>query len=150
PGAGTDATARIAAEFLSQRLGQPVVVENKGGAGTAIAADMIAKSKPDGYTLFWGTSDSFSILPAVKKELSYKPLDDYDFIVTTLRYSLTLVANSSRPYKTVDELVAFGKANPGKLRYSSSGVGSAPHLAMSIFAKAAGIEFVHVPFPGSA
>ncbi len=150
PGAGTDATARIAAEFLTQRLGQSVVVENKGGAGTAIAADFIAKSKNDGYILYWGTSDSFAILPAVKKELPFKPLDDYEFVATTLRYALTLVVNGSRPYKTIEEMVAFGKANPGKLRYSSSGVGSAPHLAMSVFAKASGIELVHVPYPGSA
>jgi tripartite-type tricarboxylate transporter receptor subunit TctC len=150
PGAGTDATARIAAEFLSQRLGQPVVVENKGGGGTAIASDFIAKSKNDGYTLFWGTNDSFSILPAVKKVLPYKPIDDFEFVAITSRYALMLVVNSSRPYKTMQELVAFGKANPGKLRYSSAGVGSAPHLAMAVVAKATGIDLVHVPYPGSA
>jgi tripartite-type tricarboxylate transporter receptor subunit TctC len=150
PGAGTDATARIAAEFLSQRLGQSVVVENKGGGGTAIAADFIAKSKNDGYTLYWATNDSFSILPAVKKELSYKPLDDFAFVAITSRFAPMVVVNASRPYKTIQEVVAFGKANPGKLRYSSAGVGTAPHLAMAVVAKVTGVDMVHVPYPGSA
>jgi tripartite-type tricarboxylate transporter receptor subunit TctC len=150
PGAGTDATARVAAEFLSPRLGQTVVVENKGGAGTAIAADFIAKSKNDGYTLFWGTSDSFAVLPAVKKDLAYKPFEDFEFVATTARYAQILVVNSSRPYSTMKELVAFAKANPGKIRYSSVGVGSAPHLAMAVIAKATGTEMIHVPYTGAA
>jgi tripartite-type tricarboxylate transporter receptor subunit TctC len=149
PGAGTDMTARVAAEFLSQRLGQPIVVENKGGAGTAIAADFIAKSKNDGYTLFWATSDSFAVLPAVK-QLPYKPLDDFDFVAITSRYAQILVVNSSRPYKTMQELVAAAKANPAKLSYGSVGVASAPHLAMLVLSKATGIDLVHVPYAGAA
>jgi tripartite-type tricarboxylate transporter receptor subunit TctC len=150
PGAGTDATARIAAEYLSQKLGQSVVVENKGGGGTTIAADFIAKSKNDGYTLYWATNDSFSIVPAMKKALSYKPIDDFEFIAITSRFAPMVAVNASRPIKNIQELIAFARANPGKLRYATAGVGSAPHLAMAVLSKAAGLDMIHVPFPGTA
>ena len=129
PGGGTDSTGRIAAEALTQRLGAPVVVENKAGAGTGVGIDYVAKSKNDGYTLAWATSDSFSILPAVKPGVPFRILEDFEYVATTSKYSVMLAVNAKLPFKTLHELIAYGKANPGKLRYSSAGVGGGSHLA---------------------
>jgi tripartite-type tricarboxylate transporter receptor subunit TctC len=150
PGGGTDSTARIAAEVLTQRMNNPVVAENKPGGGTGVAADYVAKSKNDGYTLFWATTDTFSVLPAVKKDLPFRVQDDFEYVAITSRFSGIIAVNSELPFKTVQEVVAYGKANPGKLRYSSAGVGGASHLSMALFAKASGIDLVHVPYQGSA
>src|SRR5690606_15184637 len=119
PGGGTDLTARIAAEYLSQKLGGSVVVENKPGAATAIGMDLVAKSPADGYTLIWTTSDGMSILPAVKPSVPYKIPNDYEFIAGAIKYALVVGANAKLPHKTLADLLAWGKANPGKLRYSS-------------------------------
>jgi len=150
PGGGTDLTARIAAEYISQKLGSSVVVENKPGAATAIGMDLVAKSPADGYTLIWTTSDGISILPAVKPSVPYKIPNDYAFVAGAVKYSLVVGANAKLPFKTLAELLAYGKANPGKLRYSSSGVGAGGHLATALIANAAGVDMVHVPYQGAA
>ena len=150
PGGGTDSTARIAAEALAPRLGAPVVVENKAGAASALGIDFVAKAPADGYTLSWATSDGLSILPAVKPSLAYKVPDDFEFVATTGKYSLVVAVNPKLPFTTLQELVAFGKANPGKLRYSSAGTGGGSHLAAVLIGSAAGIEWTHIPYRGSA
>ena len=150
PGGGTDITARLAAEYLSQKLGGSVVVENKPGAATAIGMDLVAKSPADGYTLIWTTSDGISILPAVKPSVSYKIPGDFAFVAGASTYSLVVGINAQLPYKSLTEMLAYGKANPGKLRYSSSGVGAGGHLATALIANAAGVDMVHVPYQGAA
>ena len=150
PGGGTDLTARIAAEYLSQKLGGSVVVENKPGAATAIGMDLVAKSPADGYTLIWTTSDGMSILPAVKPSVPYKIPNDYEFVAGAIKYALVVGANAKLPHKTLADLLAWGKANPGKLRYSSSGVGAGGHLATALIANAAGVDMIHVPYQGAA
>jgi tripartite-type tricarboxylate transporter receptor subunit TctC len=150
PGGGTDLSARIVAEYLGQKLGQSIVVENKGGAGSQIGIDLVAKSKPDGYTLGWASSDGLSIIPALKESMAYKVPDDFAFIATGVKTSPLISINPKLPFKNIGELIAFGKANPGKLRYSTLGVGSSGHLAATLFSKTAGIEMTHIPYSGSA
>ena len=149
PGGGTDLIARLAAESLSQKLGQNVAVVNKPGAGTAIGMDFVAKSKPDGYTLIWATSDGMSILPALKASLAYRLPEDFSFVAATAAVTVLAAVPAKAPFRTIQDLVAYGKANPGKLRYSSAGVGSGAHLATALFARAARLDMVHVPYQGS-
>lgn len=150
PGAGNDILSRLTADYLTKRLGQTVFVENKPGAGSAIGVDIVAKSKPDGYTILWTASDGISLLPAVKSQMPYRVPEDFTFIAMVTDFTYLISVNSKLPIKTLPELIAYGKANPGKLRYGTAGVGGAPHLATALLAKAAGIEMVHVPFGGVA
>jgi tripartite-type tricarboxylate transporter receptor subunit TctC len=149
PGGGTDSTARIAAAALKPLLGASVIVENRSGGATALGISYVAKSQPDGYTLAWATSDGLSILPAIKPDLSYT-LDDFEFVATTGRYSLAVAVNPKHPFKTLQELIAYAKANPGKLTYSTAGVGGGSHLAAALISRTAGFEWTHVPYRGSA
>lgn len=149
PGGGNDALGRITAEYLSRRLGQPVVVENKPGAGSAIGIDLVAKAKPDGYTILWTASDGISLLPAVKQGLPYRVPEDFSFIATATDWSNIVAVNPKLPVKNFAEFVTYAKANPGKLRYGTAGVGGAPHMATALLAKTAGIEMVHVPYQGT-
>jgi tripartite-type tricarboxylate transporter receptor subunit TctC len=150
PGGGTDISARIAAEDLSRRLGQSFVVENRPGAGTQIGIDLVVKSRPDGYTLLWATSDGLAMLPAVKPTVTFKIPDDLTFVAGAATYSLAVAVNSKLPIKSMAELIAYGKANPGKLRYSSAGIGTGGHLGAALVAKTVGIEMIHIPYQGSA
>ena len=151
PGGSTDVTGRFAAEYLSQRLGQSVVVENRAGAGTSIGHDYVAKSKPDGYTFVWGTSDGLSILPAVRKSVPYKVPDDFTFVGSSAKSAGVLVAVSTKlPFRTMAELVDYAKANPGKLRYSTSGTGGGGHLATAMIERTAGFQMTHIAYPGMA
>ena len=150
PGAGNDVMARFTANELAPRLGQPIVVENKPGAGSQTGIDLVAKSPADGYTLVWVASDGISILPAVKANVPYKIPDDFSFVAGITTFPFIVMVHPSLPIKTMNDLAAYGKANPGKLRYGSSGVGSGPHLTNAVIGTTTGISMVHVPFQGGA
>ncbi|GIK85221.1 MAG: MFS transporter [Betaproteobacteria bacterium] len=148
PGAGNDLLGRLTAEHLTPRLGQTVIVENKAGAGSMIGIDFVAKSKPDGYHLIWAASDGISILPAVKQNMPYKVPDDFAYIARIVQLPFVLAVSPRLPVKSVAELIAYAKANPGKIRYGTSGIGGAPHMGTALMEKNAGIEMLHVPFAG--
>ena len=150
PGAGNDLLGRLFAEHLTPRLKQPVFVENKPGAGSQIGIDLVAKSPPDGYNLVWAASDGISILPAVKPQMPYKVPDDFTFVSRIVVLPFALVVKNDLPVKSVAELIAYAKANPGKLRYGTSGVGGAPHMGTVMMESRAGIKMTHVPYRGVA
>ena len=149
PGGGTDLSGRTAAEYLSQKLGQNVVIENRPGAATQVGMDFVAKAKPDGYTLIWTTSDGMSILPAVKPTVPFKIPESYEWVAGAATYDLAVTVNAGLPFKTLKELIDHAKANPGKVRYGTSGVGAGGHLATERIAHAAGIQMLHVPYQGA-
>jgi tripartite-type tricarboxylate transporter receptor subunit TctC len=149
PGGGTDTGARFLAQRLSQKWGQPVVVENKPGAAGALGADLVSKAKPDGYTLLMGNFGTQSINPTLYgKKLAYNP--DTAFVAVTLvaDLPLVLVANPALPAPSAKELVALARAQPGKVTYSSSGSGGSMHLAGALFESASGTQMLHVPYKG--
>jgi tripartite-type tricarboxylate transporter receptor subunit TctC len=148
PGGFADVPARVIAPRLSEALGQTVFVENKPGAGATIGTDFVAKAKPDGYTvLFTGTPHVIS--PALYKNLPYDPLKDFAPVMLVASGPYVLVVNPQLPVRSVQELVAAAKAQPGRIDYASSGNGSAQHLVSAMFASMAGIELTHVPYKGS-
>jgi tripartite-type tricarboxylate transporter receptor subunit TctC len=148
PGAGTDVMARITAEFLQRRLGQAVVVENRPGASTVIAVDYVSKAAPDGYTLLFTSSD-FPLVPAVRENLPYK-YDQFTYLIRPFNISTLTVVNPGSPFTTIQDMVAFMKANPGKLRYGSTGVGAVVHLGIAMLESTAGAKGTHIPYTGSA
>jgi tripartite-type tricarboxylate transporter receptor subunit TctC len=147
PGGGSDLMARFSAQMLTPRLGQSVVVENKAGGGSVIGVDLVAKAKPDGYTILWTASDGLSIAPALRTT-PYKVPDDFSFIARISDFSYIITVNPKLPIHTLADLIAYAKANPGKLRYGTAGIGSGPHLATELVAGAAGIDMLHVPYVG--
>ena len=150
PGGQPDVVARALAEPLSKALGQPVIVENRAGAGGNIAADAVAKSPPDGHTLLMGTNGPLAVSPALYRSLPYDPLKDL-VPVTLVGTSPNLVAvNPSLGVSSLKELVALAKAEPGKLNFSSVGKGSISQLSMELLNSVAGIRTVHVPYNGGA
>lgn len=148
PGGGTDLTARIAAEDLAKRFGKPVLVENRPGAQTAVGLELTARAKPDGYTFLWTTSDGMAILRALRDNVSFNFENDFEFVATTMKYSLVLAVNPKLPIKSVADLITYGKANPGKLTYATSGISG--ELAAALIFKALGVQAVQVPYGGSA
>src|SRR5436190_6657606 len=148
PGGGIDVMARQVAEKLTGTWGQPVVVENKPGANTILAADTVAKSAPDGNTILFTTDATFSINPHLYTKLPYD--SERDFIPVTMLVLLQqlLVANPSLPANTLAELIALAKAKPGTINYASYGSGSQPHLSGEMLKYKAGIDLVHVPYKG--
>ena len=148
-GGNTDTMARFLASSLTATLGQPVVVENKSGAGGAIATDYVAKSNKDGYTLLFGTSAQISVVPLVQK-VRYDPIGDFSPISIYGRGPDILAVNAALPVSTLADFVAYAKAHPDELCYGSGGVGSIAHLAGSLFSKRAGIDMCHVPYKGGA
>jgi tripartite-type tricarboxylate transporter receptor subunit TctC len=148
-GGPTDIVARIVAEQLSKIWGQQVVVENRGGAGTNIGNEMVARSDPDGYTVLFATS-SLAVNQSLYRSLSYDPIADLAPVSLVSRFPLFMFVPISSPAKSVMELVAYAKAHPGKLTLASPGTGSAPHLAGELFRQMARIEMAHVPYRGAA
>lgn len=148
PGGGTDTGARIVAQKLGAKWGQTVIVENKGGAAGSIGADMVAKAKPDGYTLLMGNIGTQAINPSLYKKLPYDPNTAFAPISLVAELPLAMMVNPAVPAKTPKEFVALAKSQPGKLTYSSSGAGGAPHLAAEMFKESTGTYILHVPYRG--
>jgi tripartite-type tricarboxylate transporter receptor subunit TctC len=148
-GGPTDTNARIVADALSKILGQQVVVDNKGGAGTNIGNEFVAHSDPDGYTLLYGTS-SLSSNGALYRTLSYSPTKDLAPISLVAKFPFFMFVPNSSPAKTVKEFIDYAKSKPGKLIMASPGTGSGPHLAELLFMQMAGIQMTHAPYRGAA
>jgi tripartite-type tricarboxylate transporter receptor subunit TctC len=149
-GGTNDIVARLVAPELQKALGQPVVVENKGGAGGNIGADFVAKSAPDGTTLLVGYNGPIAINATLFRNLPYDPLKDLAPITLAVMAPQFLVVHPGVPARSFAEFVAYAKANPGKLSYASVSIGSASHLTMEMLKSAAQIDLIHVPYKGSA
>jgi tripartite-type tricarboxylate transporter receptor subunit TctC len=150
PGGATDTVARKIQESMSKSLGQPVLVENKAGAGTAIGATAVAKSAPDGYTLLISSNTTFTVNPALKSKLPFDPAKDFEGIGVIGTSPLVLIANPKVPASNLSELIAIAKKDPGKLSFGSFGNGTTAHIAGEMLNVMAGVNVVHVPYKGSA
>jgi tripartite-type tricarboxylate transporter receptor subunit TctC len=148
PGGPVDVMARITANYLQTALGQAFVIENRGGAGNTIGSKDAAEATPDGYTLLYSSASGLVMAPLLHPDAGYNPLTDYDPIALVAATSNVLVVNPAVPANTVAELVAYAKANPGKVNFSSGGIGVLPHLIGEMFKAQAGINIVHVPYKG--
>jgi tripartite-type tricarboxylate transporter receptor subunit TctC len=148
PGGNTDIIARIVAPSMSKALGQQIVIDNRGGAGSVIGTEIAAKSPPDGYTLLM-VSAAHVINPAMVKKLPYDPVRSFAAISMVADVPSAMVVHPSLPARTVKELVALARANPGKLNYASSGRGSIGHLSAELLGSVAGIRMTHVPYKGA-
>ena len=149
PGGPTDAMARTLAAEMGQRLGQPVIVENKAGAGGNIGAEYVARAEADGHTLLFGTSGPLAINSSLYRKINYNQLTSFAPVIQVGYLPNILVVNPGVPAKNLKELVAYAKANPGKLSYASSGNGASSHLAGVLFNGMAGTEILHVPYKGT-
>lgn len=150
PGQATDTLARVLASGLSEVLTQPVVVENRPGAGGRVGTAFAAKATPDGYTLVMATIGAMAIQPVLYSDLPYEPSKDFAPITVIALTPQVLVASASAPIKTLDELAAFAKASPAGLSYASSGSGSSQHLSMEMLKLRMNIDMTHVPFKGAS
>jgi tripartite-type tricarboxylate transporter receptor subunit TctC len=148
-GGPTDILARIVAQPLSERLGQPVIIDNRPGAGGNIGAELVAKSSADGYTLFMGTSGPLSINSSLYEKLGYDPLRDFVPIILVASAPFVVAINPSIPAKSFKDLIALARQKPGKLNYGSV-PGSASHLATELFKNMAGVDILHIPYKGAA
>ncbi len=149
-GGPVDAAARVFAPVFSRELGQSVVVENRAGAAGAIAGQSVVKAAPNGQEIYFAASPTMTISPHVLKAMSFDPLKDLTPLAPILSYANVLVINQQQPFKTVPELVAYAKANPGALAFGSAGMGASNHLSGELFARRAGITLNHVPYKGNA
>ena len=147
PGGGTDILTRMLAPGMTERLGQPVLVDNRGGAGSIIGNDLVAKAPPDGYTLLMGIS-TLAILPAMKKKLPYDAFIDLVPVTQAIAAPNILVVHPSLPAKSVKELIAFARRHPNEVNYASAGTGTNPHLSMELFLSMAHVKMVHIPYKG--
>jgi len=151
PGGPTDVTARMIAEPLSAAFGQPVVIDNRpGGAGGTIGAKAVATAEADGYTLLYTPPGPLVTAPAIYKNVGYDPVKDFAPVAMILSSPQLLVVNPAVPVKSMQELVAYARSNPGKISYASPGFGTQPHLLGEMFARVTGISIVHVPYRGAA
>ncbi len=149
-GGPVDVAARVVANYLTTSLGQGVIVDNRPGAGNTIGSKEAARADPDGYTLLYSAVSGLILAPMLQKDAGYDPITSFMPIVAVGSGSLILVVHPSVPAKSVQELVAYAKANPGKINFSSGGIGVLPHLTGEMFKAAAGIDIVHVPYRGGA
>ena len=148
-GSGVDILGRILANNLSQRLGQPMIVDAKPGAGSVIGTDFVAKAQPNGYTLML-TTNVLPVLPALYKNVPFNPVSDLSHVSKVATGSMALVVNpTALPVRTLDELVVRARANPGKLNYGSAGNGTPHHLGMELLKRQLGLDIVHVPYRGA-
>ena len=150
PGGGLDITARAISPRLAAVFGQQVIIDNRAGAAGSVASEIVAKSAPDGYTLLIASVGGLAVNTNLYKGLSYHPLRDFAPVTWATSQSNVLVVHPSVPAKSVKELIALGKAQPGKIIYGSSGAGNAGHLAAELFSNMAGVKMVHVPYKGGA
>jgi len=148
PGTSSDITARLIAEWLSRRLGQQVLVENRTGAGTNIAAETVVQASPDGYSLLWVTQTN-AINATLYESLNFNFIRDIDPVAGVIRVPTVMMINPSVPAKTVPEFIAYAKANPDKINMSSPGIGSANHVLGELFQMMTGVKLVHIPYKGS-
>ena len=150
PGGTTDIVGRIVAEGLGKKLGQTVIVENRGGAGGNIGAAAVAQAMPDGYTLLMGYNGTNAINPSLYKKLSWDPVKSFEPLSMVARVNNAVVVHPALPVKTLPELVAYAKARPGEVNYGSAGPGSIFHLAGEMLEQQAGVKMTHVPYKGAA
>ncbi len=149
-GGPVDAAARQFAPALARELGQNVVVENKPGANATLAGDLVAKAAPDGLTIWFAASPPLTIGPNIMKKMPFDPAKDITAIAPVLSYYNVLVVSKDLPQQNIKDMIAFAKANPGKLFYGSAGIGSSNHLSGELFAAKTGTQLVHVPYKGNA
>ncbi len=149
-GGNTDIVARTTAARMQELLGQPVIVENKAGAGGVIATEFVAKAAPDGYTLLMSSLGPHTISPSLLKSVGFDPVNDLAPVSNVAQNALVLLVNPALPVKSVNELIAYAKANPGKLNYGSSGVGSTTHLSGEVLGSMTGTKLVHIAFRGGS
>jgi tripartite-type tricarboxylate transporter receptor subunit TctC len=149
PGGSADITARLTGQWLTERLGQPVVIESRAGAGTNLATEAVVRAAPDGYTLLL-VAPANAINAALYDTLSFNFLQDIVPVAGIIRFANVVVINPSLPVKSIPELIAYAKANPGKLNMASSGAGSTIHMSGELFKMLTGINMVHVPYRGGA
>ena len=147
-GSAVDTLARVPGQKLAELWGQPIVVDNRTGANTIIGTEAAAKAAPDGYTLLLTNDAALATNPALYPKLPYAPLRDFAPITLGASIPVVLVAHASQPFASVQDLIQYAKANPGKLHYASGGNGSAQHVPMEMFKQIAGIDLVHVPYKG--
>ena len=147
-GGPVDVIARLVGNYLTSALGQAVVIDNRPGAGNTLGSKEAAQAEPDGYTLLYSSASGLVLAPMLQKNAGYDPLTSYDPIVLVAQSSNILVVHPSVPVNSVQELVAYAKANPGKVNFSSGGIGVLPHLIGEWFKSAAAIDIVHVPYRG--
>jgi tripartite-type tricarboxylate transporter receptor subunit TctC len=148
-GGFSDAVGRILGERLSRELGQPIVIESRPGGGGRIGAEMVAKAAPDGYTLLFTTNGTHTFMAVTEENLSYDPIRDFTPISLVGTYGLLMVVHPSVPARNMAEFIDYAKKNPGKLNYSTSGLGSGIHFAGELLKTMAGIDMTHVPYKGS-
>jgi tripartite-type tricarboxylate transporter receptor subunit TctC len=149
-GGTTDILARIVGQYLGEELGQPVIIDNRPGAGGNIGGMAASRSPADGYTLFMGTVGTHAINQSLYSKMPFDPIKDFAPLSRVATVPNLLVANPAQPFKNVKELIAYAKANPGKVNFGSSGSGSSVHLSGELFKSMTKVDMVHVPYKGSA
>lgn len=143
-----DVIARIVTQRLSENLKATIIIENRGGAGGTLGSAAVAQSAPDGYSLLFSSSSTMAVSPSIYKNLSYDPVKDFSPITQIATVASVLVVNPKLPVNSLEELIAYAKANPGKLTFGSGGVGAAQHLGAELLKKMAGLDMIHVPYRG--
>ena len=148
PGDSLDTMSRLIAPALTERLGQNIVVDNRAGAAGQLGLDLAAHAAPDGYTLVGGQGGNLVVQPHTYKKLPYDPLKDFAPVAISTTNFLALVVNPNGPFKSLKDLIAYGKANPGKLSFASNGEGGFPHMAIEMLRVQAGFDYLHIPYKG--
>src|SRR5581483_7747050 len=147
-GGGTDALTRVVAKGMEQRLHQPFIIENRGGAGTTLGAAAVSRAEPDGYTIMVGTASTFAVAPGLYKKLAYDPTKDFSPVMLFATVPFVLVVNPSLGVNSVKELIALAKSKPGELAFASAGIGSVHHIYAELLMHMTGIKMRHVPYRG--